>query len=301
MVTALRARARELGGALVSLVLIAGVLAAGAFVLSDHVPERPSGAVTGLPDTPDYHSLLVAPDDSARLVLGTHYGLFESSDGGRTWAPGALEDDDAMNLVRTRARVTWAAGHGVLARSDDGGATWRDVSPPGLPHLDVHGFAADPANARRLFAAIAGAGLFRSLDGGASFELVSSDVGPDVFGLALTPDGTLFAGDARRGVLASADGGRSWRESLRQPSTAIAVNPRDPELLLASTPLGLHRSTTGGADWELVFPLAEGAGPLAWSPAHPDVAYAVGLDRRLYRSADAGRRWRAVTATAAAR
>jgi hypothetical protein len=39
----------------------------------------------GLPDTPDYHSLLVNPNNSQKLMLGTHVGLYVSLDGGRHW------------------------------------------------------------------------------------------------------------------------------------------------------------------------------------------------------------------------
>jgi photosystem II stability/assembly factor-like uncharacterized protein len=290
---------RELGlvSASIALGLVASLVIAGAYLFSDDSPTRPtagSAPTSGLPDTPDYHSLLVAPSDPAHLVLGTHAGLFESRDGGKTWSGGSLRDNDAMNLVRTPARVTWAAGHGVLARSTDGGETWSDVSPAGLPHLDVHGFAADPSNAGRLYAAIAGSGLYRSGDGGDSFELVSEQVGPDVFGLAVTSTGRVFAGDLKKGILVSDDEGRSWRKSLAQSALGIAVNPANPRVLLATTPLGLYRSETQGAAWQLVYPLSEGAGPLAWSPSDPRLAYAVGFDKMLYRSADRGVTWSAV-------
>lgn len=281
---------------LLALVLVASLVIAAAFLLSDD-DERttPTSAPSaGLPNTPDYHSLLVAPTDPRHLVLGTHAGLFESRDGGESWARSGLRDKDAMNLVRTSSSVAWAAGHGVLAKSNDGGNTWDAVSPSGLPYLDVHGFAANPSNPKRLYAAIAGQGLYRSSDGGDSFELASDRVGADVFGLAVTPSGRLFAGDLRRGVLLSDDGGRSWRLSLKQSALGIAVNPAKSDVLIASTPLGLYRSATQGEAWELVFPLAEGAGPLAWSSSDPRLAYAVGFDKRLFRSTDEGATWKAV-------
>jgi hypothetical protein len=59
-----------------------------------------SGAQAGLPNTPDYHSLAVNPSDPNRILLGTHQGLFTSSDGGKTWAFEALSGQDAMNLAR---------------------------------------------------------------------------------------------------------------------------------------------------------------------------------------------------------
>src|SRR5439155_7630019 len=100
----------------------------------------------GLPDTPDYHSLSVSPTSPTNILLGTHYGLYRSRDGGKSWAFEALQDRDAMNLARPGGQTLWTAGHFVLAKSTDGGKTWTDVNPSGLPTLDVHGFAVDPRN-----------------------------------------------------------------------------------------------------------------------------------------------------------
>jgi photosystem II stability/assembly factor-like uncharacterized protein len=261
---------------------------------SSKTPVRGGEAASGLPDTPDYHSLLVAPDDPGRVFLGTHGGLFETADGGETWAQASLVDKDAMNLARTPGKTIWAAGHGVLARSTDDGASWEEVSPAGLPYLDVHGFAADPSDPQRLFAAIAGQGLFRSSDGGDSFELVSQDVGPDVFGLAVMPSGTILAGDTKKGLLSSRDGGKSWRRVLEEPILGLAVNPGDPQTVLAAGRPGVYRSVDGGRTWSLALAINGGGGPVAWSPSEPDVAYAVGFDRSFRKSSDRGRNWQSV-------
>ena len=244
----------------------------------------------GLPDTPDYHSLLVSPTDARHLVLGTHAGLYESSDGGRTWRKGFLARQDAMNLVRTRSGRVWAAGHYVLFASDDGRRTWEEVRPSGLPSLDLHGFAADPRNGNTLYAAVAQKGLYRSRDGGRTFVLVSKKVGGNVRGLAVTPAGRLLAGDPRRGLLASSDGGRSWTIALRKPVIGVAVNPAHPRTILA-TGLGILLSRDGGKKWRSVLRLEQAVEPVAWAPSDPKVAYAVGYDRKLYRTSDGGGSW----------
>lgn len=252
--------------------------------------EAASPAATGLPNTPDYHSLLVDAENPDHLLLGTHAGLHETTDGGRTWAEAGLAGRDAMNLVRTDDGTVWAAGHEVLARSDDGGASWTDVEPEGLPGLDVHGFAAHPEDARVLYAAIAGEGLYRSDDGGRSFELVSREVGPGVMALAVAPDGRLLAGEMEQGLMASDDGGATWRPALAAGLLGLAVSQAHEGRMLATGP-GILLSTDGGESWEEARAIPEGAGPVAWSPSEPDVAYAVGFDRRLYRSEDAGTTW----------
>ena len=244
----------------------------------------------GLPRTPDYHALLVAPNHPQNLLLGTHNGVYRSSDAGRTWVAYALEGQDAMNLKQASRRSIWTAGHGVFAKSEDGGKTWTDVRPDTLPNLDLHGFAVDPSDPKTLYAAAAGEGLYRSRDAGVSFELVSEDVGGAVFGLAVTPDGSILAGDGSRGLLESRDAGASWRVVLPAPIAGLAVNPRDPRRVLA-TGDGIYLSTDGGAAWRRVLKLGDGVGPVAWSSSAPGTAYAVGFDRTLRKTTDGGETW----------
>ena len=273
--------------------LIAAVIAAVVAVVATQGGGGGSTASAGLPNTPDYHSLLVNPTNPRKLVLGTHIGLYVSSDGGRHWRFNALSGDDAMNLARPGGDTIWLAGHQVFKKSSDGGATWSDVRPAGLPSLDIHGFAVDPRNPKTLYAAVAGQGLYRSRDGGRSFSLVSDQVGGNVMALAVLLDGRILAGDMQQGLLESSDGGASWKQRLRVQVMGLAVNPSDPERLLA-TGAGIALSNDAGRTWRSVLDLADGVGPVAWSKSDPQLAYAVGLNRTFYRSADGGKTWSAV-------
>jgi photosystem II stability/assembly factor-like uncharacterized protein len=276
--------------AAVAAVVAVAVAAAGLTIVLVGRGDDPAG----LPATQDYHALLVDAEDADRLVLGTHDGLYESSDGGRHWRRTALAGDDAMNVARPSRDTLWVAGHEVLKRSDDGGATWRDVRPAGLPGLDIHGFAVDPGRPSNVYAAVAQLGLYASTDGGRTFALRSADVGGDVMALVVTGEGTLLAGDMRRGLLTSGDGGRSWRPRVRAQVAGLAVSSSRPSDVLAGGP-GVALSTDGGESWRPVLTTLQ-VGPVAWAASDPDRAYAVGLDRRLYRSDDGGRTWAAVTA-----
>jgi len=226
-------------------------------------------------------------------MLGTHVGLYVSSDGGGHWRFEALSGDDAMNLARPAGATVWLAGHQVFKKSSDGGATWSDVRPAGLPSLDIHGFAVDPRNPKVLYAAVAGEGLYRSRDGGRSFALASDQVGGNVMALAVVPDGRILAGDMRQGLLQSSDGGASWKQILRAQLMGLAVNPSDPKRLLAAG-AGIALSTDGGRSWRSVLDLPDGVGPVAWSQSDPNLAYAVAFNRTLYRSGDGGKSWSAV-------
>jgi photosystem II stability/assembly factor-like uncharacterized protein len=289
-------RARSIGGS-VAFLAFAALAIVGAFALGKRQATAPSEQVApptrGLPATPDYHSLLVDAADSERLLLGTHAGVYESTNGGVSWRTGGLAGKDAMHFARERDGTVWAAGHNVLERSRDGGRTWSEVRPDGLPSLDVHGFATSQDVEGLVYAAVAGEGIYRSDDGGGSFRRISSDVGGNVYALALTKDGVLFAGDYERGVLVNGNGdGAEWVETLDMQTLGLAANWLDPP---RSRVLAAGRSvqlTTDRRVWNQV--LSVESGPVAFAPGDPKTAYAVGFDRVLYRSGDAGETWRPV-------
>lgn len=276
--------------------LVAGTIGAAVVVgglLWAFSDGRPTGTSEGLPNTPDYHSLLVSPTDPKTVVLGTHEGLYRTRDGGRTWASYTLPGKDAMNLARGSDTTVWTAGHLVFAKSEDGGEMWTDLSPETLPSLDLHGFAVDPRDPDTLYAAVAGEGLYRSRDAGASFELVSDEVGGAVFGLAVLPDGRILAGDGERGLLESRDRGATWREALPAAIVGLAVNPDDPARIVATGP-GIYLSMDGGRTWKRVREAADGVGPVAWTASDPQTAYAVGFDGTFLETTDGGESWNVV-------
>jgi photosystem II stability/assembly factor-like uncharacterized protein len=255
------------------------------------VPPGPS--VQGLPTTPDYHSLLVSQGDSRRILLGTHDGVYESVDGGKTWQQTTLVAEDAMTLEPAQGSLVWAAGHGVLALSEDSGGTWEAVRPEGLPSLDIHSFAIDPTDRRSVYAAVAGEGLYHSGDGGSTFSLVSDEFGGDFTALEVGRNGEMLAGDAEKGLLLSSDRGRSWEPLGERALSGLAFHPVDPKIVLVGGP-GLLLSGDGGRSFRQVLHVEPGVGPVAWAPSDVDVGYAVGFNRILYHTNDGGETWEAV-------
>jgi photosystem II stability/assembly factor-like uncharacterized protein len=247
-----------------------------------------SASAASVPRAGDYHALLVLRGDPATMLLGTHQGVYRSTDGGRSWRLAGLAGEDAMNLVQVRGAILMG-GHDVFAVSLDGGRTWRATQPAGLPSLDVHGLAVDPANPRVVYAQIAMTGLYRSTDGGRSFHVVSRDVNGPMMSVAVTPAGKLIVGDMTRGIYLSTTG-RRWLHTATGMVMGLAVDPRDANKVLA-TGDGVAISEDGGRTWSAALRSKVMFGPVAWSPSNPNLAYAVSDDRSLWRSLDGGKTW----------
>jgi photosystem II stability/assembly factor-like uncharacterized protein len=139
--------------------------------------------------------------------------VFKSTDGGRRWKASGegLPGESVTQLCAAGPRTVFALlpGHGLF-RSADAGATWT-AAGAGLPEDggEVRVVAADPSRPGHLFAA-AKAGLFRTRDDGTSWQRLGGALEEeDVEAVAVSPDGTVYAGSFH-GVFRSTDGGDTW-------------------------------------------------------------------------------------------
>ena len=133
--------------------------------------------------------------------------------------------------------------------------------------------------------------------------------GQDVFSEALGPKTTygatavavdprnpevLFAGSDLDGLFTSRDGGASWQAVEMPGVTSIQIDPGNPDVVYAAAD-AIFRSTDGGRSWHR----ADEA------PRGPDVAFLqvnphlpgvvyVGLSSTIHRSTDSGETWRMI-------
>lgn len=159
---------------------------------------------------------------STGLLASSSEGLFASSDGGATFVPHALDGLSvgalSMRAAGSQGYVT-VVGLGVL-RTNDGGRTWASATR-GLEGVIVHRLDVDPRDADVAIATtivpdpVTGANvgngqLARTVDGGASWQIVE-DVGGSSYDLRrCAHDADVILAVRRYGMFVSRDGGATF-------------------------------------------------------------------------------------------
>lgn len=130
--------------------------------------------------------------------------------------------------------------------------------------------AIDPKDLDTLYVGTSDEGLFKSLDGGRSWDHLSGVTHPRVTSVVVSPvNGALYAGTEPSSLFVSRNGGGSWQEleGLKNLPSAptwsfpprpwtshvrsIALSPEDPDLIVAGIELGgVVRSEDGGKSWQ---------------------------------------------------
>ncbi|MET0625702.1 MAG: glycoside hydrolase [Pyrinomonadaceae bacterium] len=275
-------------------------------------------------------------------------GVWKTDDYGHTWSP--IFDDQPTGSIGALAvapskpntiyvgsgeglqRPDLSTGDGIY-KSTDGGETWEHL---GLRDgQQIGSIIVDPRDPERLFVAVLGhpygpnpeRGVFRSIDGGRTFEKVlykDEDTGAIALAFDPTTARTVYAvmWQARQGpwengawqgpgsgLFKSTDGGTTWRQLTKGLPTfaqglgriGIAVAPSDARRLYATVDSpqlgGIYRSDDAGESWRRVTDearvWARGSdfAELKVDPRDPDVVYAGSI--AAYRSADGGKTFHA--------
>jgi photosystem II stability/assembly factor-like uncharacterized protein len=296
---------------------------------------------------------LQAPDGrlfaaTSHKIWGAH--VYRSDDGGATWT--SLEDvpEHPAASGRGATRAIWylaLAGDTLFAgidpaglfRSDDGGASWLPVDglnehptratwEPSKGCFAVHSVCIDALAPDNIVAAVSAGGVYRSEDGGKTWQPANAGVraenlpqpypetGHNVHRVVMHPTATsrLYR-QCYNGTYRSDDGGRSWTEiTAGLPSDfgyGIVVDPNDPDTVFQIPESSAHlrapvdgklrvfRSRDGGATWAsasaglpdkhvYVTVLREA---MAIDNRDPCGVYFGTSGGQLFASVDAGERW----------
>ncbi len=212
----------------------------------------------------------------------------------------------------------------ALFRSEDGGKTWGEIKTltahpsrsrwhPGAGGLCLHSIVVDPTDGLRMFVGISAVGVFRTEDGGKTWNVANKgtraefmpnkypEFGQCVHKLLLADGGrSVLFQQNHCGVYRSADGGQNWQEiSLGLPSDfgfPLAIHPHERETIYViplkgaefrcppDNKLRVYRSTNGGRKWQA----------LAVDSRDPAGVYFGTNTGKLFASRDDGDSWQTI-------
>lgn len=292
-------------------------------------------ALAGVPSEPDVF-----------YMAQVNGGIWKTNDAGRTWDPIFDQEPTgsigAIAIAPSNPNIIYAGSGEGLQRPDlstgdgvyksiDAGKTWTHL---GLRDgQQIPQIAVDPANPDRLFVAVLGhpygpnaeRGIYRSTDGGKSFEKVlykdentgANDVKVDPANPQIVYAGLWEArqgpwenaqwGGTTGGIFKSTDGGNTWHKLTQGLPTAgvieanLAIAPSQPDRLYAAVAFGrtggIYRSDDAGENWTKITTdprpaerIGGGDVPVVGvDPKNPDVVYSASVVT--WKSTDGGKTW----------
>jgi photosystem II stability/assembly factor-like uncharacterized protein len=253
------------------------------------------------------------------------YGLFKTEDGGLSWQQTLSVNAHCLLMDDAQPGRLWVGCEPPgLHYSPDGGQSWQDLSGGlmGLPSALDWTFSEPPFQARlrvlarvpdqadSLLAGIQIGGLYRSQDGGLTWQPSGDGLEEDLLALEVHPgDPAFWLAATAGGLYRSEDGGQSWgyaSDAIRYDYiSSVAILPSG--LCLASamqTKPGhwvenmegaLYRSADRAQSWQpAAFETRETVSILTGDPTDRKRVYAATLSGAVYLSQDEGASWQKI-------
>lgn len=254
----------------------------------------------GLPQHAEIRAILIHPDDSRVVYVGTQHGPYRSTDRGEHWQRLDFPDADMVVwslLFRPADPQIMYCGTAPAAvyRSRDGGDSWQRLHLDALASMVEMGFpcrvidlAADPHYPEAIYAGLEVGGVMRSLDGGETWDDCTK------------PLRELAERDHLKSRILSDTDAEGMLDIH-----ALTLSTACPETIFLATRMGLFRSSDRAESWTdmevwRASPLAY-ARDIQTAPTDPNTLYAAlspgALTRNgsVYRSRDLGQTWQRFT------
>jgi len=251
--------------------------------------------------------LLASPNfqkDGAAFAATDGAGLLATRDSGKSWEDSSfgLGDPSVLALAApadwSRRETMFAAATDGVYISLNGGRAWRETELM-MDDDVVDALAVSPAfeRDRTIYAGTEGGTLYRSQDGGRTWDLVQAQVGEGpVNSLWLASDyaesGRVLAA-VGSGIHVSDDLGESWRLVAEMPGSILALTSQEDSLLAGLHDAGVWQSVDGGMTWRSLSERLPARG-FARLVVAGDQLYAMGPQEGVWLSEDGGRSWRAL-------
>ncbi|HEX5966481.1 MAG TPA: SBBP repeat-containing protein, partial [Pyrinomonadaceae bacterium] len=197
------------------------------------------------------------------LKSGSNF--FKTTDSAANWNnnnTGLVGAVRAIAVAPNALNVVYAATELGPYRSSDGGATWTKLPTTGLPgFIFPSTMAVSPVNSAVVYLGSiigGGNGLFRSLDGGNTWNPVNLPIA-NAFPFSIvfdpTTPSTIYVGAGS--LFRSTDNGSTWTTlnnfsglTLPPDVRTIAIDSTTPGTMYAGTfSAGVFKTTNGGANW----------------------------------------------------
>jgi len=250
----------------------------------------------------DYCRIAVSPDfaNDNQILLAQEGQVYRSTNRGNTWQPlgfAAIGGISALRFDPNNASKMWISDSRGVWHSADGGASFLEMNN-GVLCNDLFTRACDLIKGKNGSLYLAKSGrVFKSNDNASTWNIVPFFEARRQKSMAIDPNNPdrMYVGcGGSDGVSKTVDGGISWTQRTSpgmHDIEAIAVNPSDPNIILASSNAdGIFRSTDQGDTWSGVF---QGSyifpHEFAFDPNSPGTIY--GAADTVLKSIDNGLTW----------
>ena len=200
-----------------------------------------------------------------------------------------------------------------VVTSSDAGRTWKQGQVTSLAHAAAR-LTASASNSQRAYLAAYEAGVYRTDDGGSTWQPLASYPSDYAHSVVVHPGDpqSVFVGSEPAAIFHSGDGGETWAEypgfravpessqwgfhaETRESHVRdLTMDPVDPDHLYAGIEVGgMVSSVDGGSSWKQLPGLHDDIHCVNLSQSRPNCVY-VATARSPYRSDDAGESWETI-------